>query len=349
MPELKEVFDMVSQKVEPDLDSWNQQERRQRRSSRNRKVGALALAAVVVGIAVFFVAKESIGGVGPDRNTETGRRPLPTEPPFGPMIVGTDGTVLERISGLPDDASGLQMSPLGDAVAFMTDGRVATIRLDGTGLRILTDDIRNSAGDAHEAVTWSPDGQQIGYVANDDVYVMNSDGSNVRRLTTHSEGDYYPSWSSRGEIAYWHGSLVGVDGGPADSEIHTIAAGGGTPIRLTHNDVSNIQPDWSPDGERIAYWHGGELWMMGADGSDAHRIYRGEGGAWAPAWSPDGAHIAFLSYDPSERSLNNLPLLRVMVLDVETGEVADLRMRVETDLNGPSWSPSGALLVNRYD
>jgi hypothetical protein len=38
MPELKEVFDMVSQKVEPDLDSWNQQERRQRRRKASEEV-----------------------------------------------------------------------------------------------------------------------------------------------------------------------------------------------------------------------------------------------------------------------------------------------------------------------
>jgi hypothetical protein len=57
MPELKEVFDMVSQKSEPDLDAWKEQERRQLRTVRNRKIGgfavtaamALALGAVVLG------------------------------------------------------------------------------------------------------------------------------------------------------------------------------------------------------------------------------------------------------------------------------------------------------------
>lgn len=57
MPELKEVFDMVSRRSEPDVDAWKEQERRQRRTARNRKVSAyavtaamaLALGAVVLG------------------------------------------------------------------------------------------------------------------------------------------------------------------------------------------------------------------------------------------------------------------------------------------------------------
>ena len=45
MPEIKEVFETVSEKVEPDLDSWTGLERRRRRSVRSRKWGAVALAA----------------------------------------------------------------------------------------------------------------------------------------------------------------------------------------------------------------------------------------------------------------------------------------------------------------
>jgi hypothetical protein len=54
MPELKEVFEMVSQKVEPDLDAWKQQEQRQRRTARNRKIGAFALVACLLIAAVVI-------------------------------------------------------------------------------------------------------------------------------------------------------------------------------------------------------------------------------------------------------------------------------------------------------
>lgn len=54
MTELKEVFEMTTKQMEPDQDSWNQQERRQRRTARNRKVGALVVAAAI-GLAVVLL------------------------------------------------------------------------------------------------------------------------------------------------------------------------------------------------------------------------------------------------------------------------------------------------------
>jgi hypothetical protein len=53
MPELKEVFEMVSEKIEPDLDAPREQQRRQRRAARIRKVGAYVLTA---GIALATIA-----------------------------------------------------------------------------------------------------------------------------------------------------------------------------------------------------------------------------------------------------------------------------------------------------
>jgi hypothetical protein len=38
-----------------------------------------------------------------------------------------------------------------------------------------------------------------------------------------------------------------------------------------------------------------------------------------------------------------------MVLDLGTGDATDTGFRVETDMNGPSWTPDGDLLINRYD
>lgn len=70
MPELKELFDMVSQKVEPDLEAWREQERRQRRSARHRRIGAFALvAALGVAAAVIFMMSRP----REDRSVDVGR------------------------------------------------------------------------------------------------------------------------------------------------------------------------------------------------------------------------------------------------------------------------------------
>jgi len=61
MAELKEVFEMATKQMEPDQDSWNQQERRQRRTARNRKIGAIAVAAVI-GLAAVVLILETRPG-----------------------------------------------------------------------------------------------------------------------------------------------------------------------------------------------------------------------------------------------------------------------------------------------
>lgn len=81
MPELKEVFAMVSQKVEPHMDAWNRQEQRQRRTARNRKTGAFALVACFL-IAAVVIAMNA-------RPAEDGTKVGDTS---GPTVVGAAPT-----------------------------------------------------------------------------------------------------------------------------------------------------------------------------------------------------------------------------------------------------------------
>ena len=48
MSELREVFEMVTKQTEPDVDAWKDQERRQRKANRNKKIGAIAVSAALV-------------------------------------------------------------------------------------------------------------------------------------------------------------------------------------------------------------------------------------------------------------------------------------------------------------
>ncbi len=56
-------------------------------------------------------------------------------------------------------------------------------------------------------------------------------------------------------------------------EIWRVAASGGTPERLTQNDVSDMQPDVAADGT-VAFWHDGEIWTMDPDGNNQRSIAR---------------------------------------------------------------------------
>ncbi len=354
MPDVREVFDMVTQKAGPEPGALQRQGKKQRKRARNQKVAVIGVVAVIVvaGAVVFLNSK---AGEGTTPATQPPTSPsgaaINTTPPIGAQVVTLDGTPVQQVSGLPSGAYGLQISPDGQTIAFHIGGSVGstieTIGLDGTGRHVVAGGNTND-GDATTAVSWSPDGSRLVFSLSQNIYVANADGSNRRRLTDAAPGtgNFYPAWSPDGRtIAYWHGSTTGDDGGPRDAEIYTIPVAGGSPTRLTHDNTNDIEPAWSPDSSKIAYFHAGDLWVMNADGSSKYLAHVGSGGHWAPAWSPDGTEIAFLSYYGNSA---DGPLLEVKTFNVQTEEVKDLGVDVATDFNGPSWMPSGdALLVNR--
>lgn len=74
----------------------------------------------------------------------------------------------------------------------------------------------------------------------------------------------------------------------------------GLPRRLS--DGVGYDGSWSPEGKEIAFTAGKELWMVGADGRNARRLARLEGGPWWPRWSPDGRRIRFTVSDLSNNT-----------------------------------------------
>ncbi len=355
MNDLREVFEMVTKQTEPDLDSWKKQEDRQRQRSRNRRIGAiLVAAAAAIAIGVFALVSRPGSGTTSVTNPPATSVPFVTTPPIGAQLVAPDGTPVRQFPGSFSDDSSLQLSPDGTTIAYISAGYVHTVRVDGSDDRTLTGAGNTNDGDAQNHVVWSPDGSQLAYAYSGNIYVMNADGSDRHAITQSPGGlgDYYPVWSIDGMIAFWEGTPTGQDGGPIDSEIYTIPADGtGSPVRLTNdggNPVSDIEPAWSPDGSRIAYWHDGALWSMWADGSHRRDMYAGEGGAWAPSWSPDGKSIAFIAY------VGNLPgggapVMQLRMIELKTGRLTKLKMHAVTDWNGPQWVSDGEILINRYN
>ncbi len=70
---------------------------------------------------------------------------------------------------------------------------------------------------------------------------------------------------------------------------------GGPPLQLTASDKPVSDPQWAPDGRRLAFIRDGALWIIDVDGSHQVQVSAHPAGNSDPRWSPDGRRIAFLS------------------------------------------------------
>jgi WD40 repeat protein len=147
------------------------------------------------------------------------------------------------------------------------------------------------------ATPWSLGADQIVFTSdrhgNNEIYMMNADGTRQTRLTMHSATDAGPGCTLDGSTISFFSYRDG------NGEIYVMNANGTGQTRLTNNSVVDVAPDISPDGSKIAFMShrdgNYEVYIMNADGTGQTRLTNNPSADYRPDISPDGSKIAFFS------------------------------------------------------
>ena len=251
-------------------------------------IGIAAVLAVVAAPAVR---------AGAGRTTEPLTGTIVFEMPDGIHFVAADGTGLRKLPGTEPGDQDPRWSPDGRKIAFWSgtenDEGVYTVNPDGTDRQLLGDG---------EYPTWSPDGKRIVFdSARGDgdwfVYVMDADGSHVRRVNTGTYAGWYPAWTPSGELSFDTGKLGDPEEYPRTG-IMVAAADGSNLRRVPTLRDDDWWSSWSPDGATMAFTttvgRKSQIALVGPDGSTSV-ISRNAWTDEAPRWTPDGRHILFTS------------------------------------------------------
>ena len=218
-------------------------------------------------------------------------------------------------------ASGLAKSYRGSAAALT---RMAHI--------IVSDLVRQFNGKPGIFLT------QIAFVSDRDghpeIYLMNYDGGNQRRITFHNSISVLPSWSPDDE------RLVYTSFARKTTDMYIVNRNGGGRIRLNTGLNLNTSATFSPVGHDIAFVGSvagnPDIYLIRDDGTNLRRLTTASSIESTPEWSPNGSQISFTS------GRSGTP--QIYVMDSEGANIRRISFEGEWN-DDASWSPDGESLA----
>jgi Tol biopolymer transport system component len=244
-------------------------------------------------------------------------------------------------------------------------GKICYTRKDGDNLSLHVMDadgkndqaLPNQPGKVNMTPAWSPDGKQIAFMSGESemgdqfgLYVINADGSGLRRLIQDEKMAGLPAWSPDGKMLL---CVVDRENSP---HLMSLRADGTDARELQVPVKFAIAPFFSPDGKQIVFTglereneKKSDLYLANPDGTNAQKLSGVEGLAIAGqgSWSPDGKTIAFVAFDPEAKSG---ALHTWNVADKVDNSIAPLKVEGNgiSSIIIPCWSPDGKwILVNQ--
>ena len=199
-----------------------------------------------------------------------------------------------------------------------------------------------SCNTTKQKTTISNDSRQIlftsGRNGNFEVYVMNDDSTNVKRLTDHPKTDYAQNWSPDGKYILFYSDRSG------DEEIWRMNNDGSNLVNLTNAASSNERnAAYSPDGNTIVFTSekddSKDLYLMDSNGSNVKRLTNNKIYCESPVFTKDGKHIIFsllVQKDTADKNFNG----ELFIIDKDGNNQRRLTNKDGFD-SGPAVSPGG--------
>ncbi len=198
---------------------------------------------------------------------------------------------------------------------------------------------------------WSPDGSRIVFHstragAEDQIFIMNADGSGVRQLTFTEAANRTAVFSPDGRKIAFQSERDG------NREIYVMNADGSEQTRLTFEDSEDSHPKWSGDGRQIIFDSvranpelGYEnIYIMSADGSGVERVTERQEVDSYSSLSPDGSKVLFRRILPTGGNTQSGRNSEVFVMDRDGSNAINLSKHPDFD-GYPSWSPDGRYVL----
>ena len=277
-------------------------------------------------------------------------------------IVNADGTEQRNLTNNPAHDGYISWSPDSKRILFSSDrdrtnkmdsyfnSDIYVMNADGTEQKNLTNN-----PSFYGSPSWSTDGKKIVFVSsqnvtstldfvmeqanfknrkdvNFEIYVMNSDGSELKNLTNNPAYERYLSCSPDGKKVAFSTNRDG------NFEIYVVNIDGSEQRNLTKNPAWDRTPSWFPDGTKIAFVSDRDgnfdIYSMNPDGSEQKNLTKNpasDGADHCLSWSPDGKKIAFTS--TRDRSGE------IYIMNADGSDQKNLTNDDSAYDGNPSWSP----------